>query len=93
MAVQVVLTVTPNPSAEFVNKYSVYEGSTKLGDITNLTSPSYTINNPSVGSHLYQVSATNILGEGPLSPSVQANVPVSLPSAPNITINISVTVG
>jgi hypothetical protein len=84
-----------NAPAEQVTGYNVYE---RVGTTTNWTrlqstqTNGVTLNNVGIGSHTYAVTATNAVGESPLSVPVSTTIPPS-PSAPaNVVVKIIVTV-
>ena len=81
------LTWNPNDSSEAVTGYKVYRDAALIG---SPVVPEYTDLAVAAGTHVYEVSAQNIWGEGPKSD------PVSTPGAPSkvggVTISISVNV-
>lgn len=90
-AATVTLTWDPNPAADQVNKYSVYE-ETAPGQFTKISdTPSTTITIPNVivGTHVYRVTASNVWAESQKSDPV--STPPGIPAAPTRLIIITIS--
>ena len=84
-----------NAPAENVTGYNVYE---RVGTTTNWTrlqsvqTNGVTLASVGIGSHTYAVTATNVVGESPLSLPVSTTIPTDASAPANVTIKIVVTV-
>lgn len=76
----------PNPVDEAISGYNFYLDGVLQG---NAPVPTFSIENISGGTHSFEVSAFNLLGEGPKSDPFTMLIPSGSPSK---TVNVTVTV-
>lgn len=82
------LTWSANPPGEQIAHYNVYQTvnggmQTKIGETVD---PTFSITDPAPGNYSFNVSATNLAGEGPQSD------PVAGPAIPSKPMGLAVTV-
>jgi len=86
--INVTLQCSPNPPSELVTSYKFYDKGQFLDEVPVAA---LLLEDVAPGSHIYTASGVNILGEGPLSDSVEVNLPQTKPGKVlNLTVMLSV---
>ncbi len=84
------VSCSANPAEEAITGYNFYLNGAIQG---NSPIPSFTIENVPAGTNSFEVSAFNLLGEGPKSDPFILAVPAGGPSKTvNVQVTVSVTV-
>jgi hypothetical protein len=88
--IQVKINWAANLPPELPTGYKIYQDDAEAGTATGTE---FIIPDVSPGMHKYEISAVNILGEGPRSDAISIAIPTGLPSKVlNVTVNVSVSV-